>query len=344
MRRRLRIGVPGWLVELPRESSAGRIWRNVLPLLAARAHIELVGGQPRRRRGVDVYLTDGHQGPLDVARPLVVHLHEATWADPTLRHHFEPWFLERFEAPSEDAARVAAGVITVSASSKGQIVDAYGIDPDRVFVAHNGVDHRVYRPGRTGAAQLIRAAGGDLRLPYVLFVSTVHPRKNLEAVRHAVRSLAERGTPRSLVLVAGPAPDRVDSAALVDRATAPIPGLDAPVVNLAGAPDDDVARLMCGAELLCLPSHMEGFGMSVAEAMACGTAVVVSDRGSLPEVVGDAGVVSAPDPDAVAAAVQGLVDDPERRQRLRTAAHERASRWSWEATADRWWTALTSVV
>ena len=129
----------------------------------------------------------------------------------------------------------------------------------------------------------------------------------------------------------------------MEQATSPIPGLDAPVVNLAGAPDDDVARLMCGAELLCLPSYMEGFGMSVAEAMACGTAVVVSDRGSLPEVVGDAGVVSAPEPEAVAAAVQALVDDPGRLEDLRRAALERSVRWSWEATADGWWSALTSV-
>lgn len=343
MRRRLRIGVPAWLTELPAESSAGRIWRKVLPLLAHRARVELVEGSRRLRRGVDVYLTDGHQGPLDVDQPTVVHLHEATWADPSLRHHFEPWFLERFEAPSEQAAKRADAVITVSVSSKRQIVAAYGVDPSGVFVAHNGVDHRVYRPGREGAAQIIREAGGDHRLPYLLFVSTVHPRKNLEAVRHAVRSLAERGTPRGLVLVAGPAADRPDSAALLQAATAPIPGLDAPVVNLAGASDDDVARLMCGAELLCLPSYMEGFGMSVAEAMACGTAVVVSDRGSLPEVVSDAGVVCPPEPEAVAAAVRALVDDPGRLEDLRTAALERSGRWSWEATAEGWWAALTSV-
>lgn len=332
------VGVPALLTRLPPASSVARIWDHGLAGLAADVDLRVVErpGRRFRDRRVDVWLTDGHQGPLDVSAPVVAHLHEAAWADPTLRPLMEPAFLERYEGPSAAAVARAARVLTVSESSKAQIVAAYGIDPDRVDVGWNGVDHAVYRPGLPPPGDLLRAAGGDPDRPYVLFVSTVHPRKNLDALRAAMGALAADGLPHTLVLVAGPAADRGDSDELLAAAVAPIEGTDVVPVNLAGAPDADVARLMAGAAALCQPSLMEGFGMAVAEAMACGAACVVSDRGSLPEVVGDAGIVVAPDAESIAAGLRTVLTDPDRRAALGTAAVERAARYTWEHMVEVW--------
>lgn len=332
----LRVGVPPLLAELTPQTSVGRIWRNVLAGLAdlgARVVVADPGSRRWAPRRVDVWLTDGHQGPLDVKAPVVAHLHEATWADPQLRPLFEPAFLAAYEGPSEASARAARRLITVSECSKAQIVQAYGRAPGDVDVVPNGIDHATYRPKLAKAGPLLAAAGGDEARPYVLFVSVVHPRKNLAVLRDAMAGLAARGYPHALVLVAGPAADRADSAELEAEARAPIPGLRTPVVNLAGAPDDEVARLMGGAAAFCLPSLMEGFGMAVVEAMACGAPVVVSDRGALPEVVGDAGIVVPPTAEAVEAALADVLGEPVFAADLSRRGILRAAEFSWERTA-----------
>ena len=341
------VGVPRMLTELPPTTSVGKIWRHGLAGLARHATIRVddSGRRPwRRRPRVDVWLCDGHQGALDVAQPVVAHLHEAAWADPALRPLMDPAFLERFEATSAEAAARATRILTVSASSKAQITAAYSVHADEVIVAPNGVDHETFRPDAPSPADLLSAAGGDPRQPYVLFVSTVHPRKNLGALREALALLAEEGRPVPLVLVAGRAADRGDSAALARAAVAPIPGIDVPPVNLAGVSDADLARLMAGAAAFCLPSLMEGFGMAVAEAMACGTPVVVSDRGSLPEVVGGAGVVTAPDGPSVAAGLREVLGSSDRRAELRAAGLERAAAYTWEAMTEQWAVAVHAAL
>ncbi|MGH9275961.1 MAG: glycosyltransferase family 4 protein [Acidimicrobiales bacterium] len=306
--------------------------------------IEDVHRPGRLRRRVDVWLTDGHQGPLGVAAPVVAVLHEAAWTDPTLRPLMEPWFIEHFEGPSAAAAAEACRVLTGSHSSKAQIVKAYGLPEDRVDVAAYGLDHAIYRPGLRPPTELLAAAGGEPNAPYVLFVSTVHPRKNLGALRDALAELAADGLPHALVLVGGPAADRSDSKELMRAAVAPIPGVSAAPVNLAGASDTDVARLMAGAAAFCLPSLMEGFGMAVAEAMACGAAVVVSDRGSLPEVVGDAGVVTTTEAGSVAAGLREVLSSPARREELGRAATRRAAAYTWDAMTAGWVDALALAV
>jgi glycosyltransferase involved in cell wall biosynthesis len=340
------VGVPAFLTKLPATTSVGRIWKLGLASLAKLVTVRVaddVQRPGRLWRRVDVWLTDGHSGPLGVAAPVVAVLHEAAWTDPTLRPLMDPWFIEQFEGPSADAAAEAERVLTGSHSSKAQIVAAYGLPDDRVDVAPYGLDHAIYRPGLPSPSDLLAAAGGSPATPYVLFVSTVHPRKNLGALRGALAELAGDGLPHALVLVGGPAADRSDSKDLMRAAVAPIPGTPAVPVNLAGASDADVARLMAGAAAFCLPSLMEGFGMAVAEAMACGAAVVVSDRGSLPEVVGDAGVVTTTDASSVAAGLREVLSSPARREELGRAATRRAAAYTWENMASVWAAALRHV-
>ena len=337
-RRALRVGVPTPLLQLPARSSVARIWGAALPRLGRSCRVRPVDPAASRRPRVDVWLSDGHQGPLPVEEPVVAHFHEAAWDHPEVAGLLDPAFVARYAPPSAAAAAAATRLLTVSETSRRQLVAAYGVDPARVLVAHNGVDLHLHRPGLLGAADVVARAGGDPSRPYVLFVGTVHPRKNLAVLRQAMAELAAAGQPHALVLVAGPAPDRTDSAALAAAATLPIAGR--PVVNLAPLGDHDLARVLCGASALCLPSLMEGFGLPVLEAMACATPVVVSDRGALPEVVGDAGVVVEPTAAAVARGLRSVLEDPHRAAALGRRGRERALGFSWDAMVEVWLEAL----
>ncbi len=327
-------------------SGVGRMWHNVLEHL--RSQVDLASwvdprGSPFRPRP-DVWLTDGHYGTLGVAEPTVVHLQEASWHHESTRPLLQPWFVDQLERQSRLAIAGAASVITPSASSHGQILEEYGIDPARVHTVPLGVDLALFRPGRTGADEIIEAAGGNPSAPYVLFVSSLSPRKNLGSLKTAMNGLARRGLPHSLVIVGSPSPDRRDWKEMAGAAARELPDVAGRVVFLGSLSDVELAAVTAGAAVFCLPSLMEGFGLTALEAMACGVPVVVSDRGSLPEVVGDAAVVTGPTADAVEMALYDLIASPKRMEELSHAGLARALAFSWKATAEGWLKVIRSTV
>lgn len=314
------------------------MWHSVLPELSGLISLGF-WDDPRRsrfRQPPDVWLHDGHQGPLGVPEPSVIHLQEASWQHPSTRPLLTAKFLNHYERASRAAAERATRVITPSEASRQQIIEQYALDPAHVVTAPFGVDLGLFRPARPGADAIIARAGGDPARPYVLFVSTVHPRKNLPALRAAMSGLARRGLPHGLVVVAAPPPDRTDADALFAEARSDLPGAPGRVVLLRGLSDVELAAVMAGATAFCLPSLWEGFGLTALEAMACGVPVVVANRGSLPEVVGDAGVVSEPDAEALEEALYGILTDPERLATLSRDGLRRSVGFTWQATAQRW--------
>jgi len=333
--------VPGHLLDLTADGGHGRIWSRVLTELSARTTVTAVGNRRGRRRPrCDVVLCSGHEElPALGSVPVVAQIHEAGWSTPELRGVLDPGFLAAIEPLTERGARGADQVIMPSRAAAADLIAAYGIAAERVHVVHHGVDP-VFGPDAPGGAELVAGAGGRADVPYVLYAASLHPRKNLHVLRAAMAELVARGLPHQLAITGGPAPDRRDSAELERAAAAELTGAPGRVVRLGRLPDTQLAAVMGGAAAFCLPSLYEGFGLTALEAMACGAPVVVSDRGALPEVVGDAGVIVSPTVGGVRDGLARILCDPALAGRLAAAGPIRAHSFTWQATASGWLSVL----
>ncbi len=280
-------------------------------------------------------LADGHAPVPPTEVPIVVQVHEAGWFDPELRELLDPEFYAAIATETKKAIGRADHVITPSESARRDVINGYGTDPARVHSVAHGVDP-TFNPHARGGRALVTEARGGQAGPYVLYAAMLHPRKNLTAVREAVTALAAKGLPHALAIAGGPATDRPDSSDLELAAAADLPGAPGRVVRFDRPTDADLAALMADAAAFCLPSLYEGFGLTALEAMACGAPVVVSDRGALPEVVGEAGVVVPPTAQAVAAALEGVLTDEEVAHAISVKGVERARGFTWDRTAAGW--------
>ena len=220
-------------------------------------------------------------------------------------------------------------------------MEGYPLAPDRVIAVPHGVDADVFHPAaRGGRAAVARALGADR--PYVLFASIPSiAQKNLQALKTAMGRLAAGGLPHALVIAGGTAGG--ESPELLARIAADLPEAPGRVAWLGHQGDTELAGLMAEADAFCLPSLIESFGLTALEAMACGAPVVVSNRGALPEVVGNAGVITDPAPAALEAALRRLLGEPELAHHLRAAGRERALTMPWEATAAGWLAVLEAA-
>lgn len=334
MRTTLTIAVPEHLARLPTESGVGRIWVRTLKELSLLAEVRLVEERRaiyRRRTRADVWLHESTDEALPTNSPVVTIVHEASFLNAETIEYLNPAFLKVIEPAIQQSIARASQVITISENTRREVIDHHRVAPERVHVAYPGVDADVFHPM---AAQ---RAPSTFDAPYVLFASSIHPRKNLAGLRRAMVGLAERGLPHGLVIVGAPAYDRPDSTGLERELLGELPGWPGRVARVTfPVSEARLAGLMAGAEAFCLPSFMEGFGIPVLEAMACGTAPVVSNRGALPEVVGECGIVVDPDPEAVEDALLSLLSDHGRRAELERCARARAAGFSWARTARKW--------
>lgn len=228
------------------------------------------------------------------------------------------------------ARRLACGdeILTVSESSRRDILDVYGLDPERVHVARLGVDPDRFRPRNRDEIEPVLSRYG-IDAPYWLDIAALQPRKNLATLLDAIEIAAGAGSARPLVVAGSEAWGcERERARLLDLERR---GL---VRHVGDVPDADLPALYAGCEVFCYPSFHEGFGLPVLEAMACGVPVVTSDAAALRETGGDVTcVVPANDPDAFADALTALSRDAERRRAMSQAGRERALDHSWESCA-----------
>jgi glycosyltransferase involved in cell wall biosynthesis len=215
------------------------------------------------------------------------------------------------------SAREALGAICVSKFSAQEAVDVFGVR--RTWVAYGGVEDRFFEADPLGAADRAR-----LGLPgrYVLHAGGASKRKNLAALAACWPAVRAEHPDVTLVLIGPEHPRR--SALFGDLAD----------TKLLGHVDDALMpRLVAAASAVVVPSLYEGFGLPALEAMAAGTPVVASDRASLPEVVGDAGLLVPPTPDDIGAGLVRVLADGALANRLSAAGRTRARGFTWAKCA-----------
>ncbi len=221
----------------------------------------------------------------------------------------------------------ADAIIADSHATQRDLEQLLDVPAERVTVIHLAAE-RVFRPLPPAEVKLA-LAHHSLEPGYLLFVGTWEPRKNLPALLQALALLHAGGDSCRLVIAGRPGWLYAEIFALVQQL-----GLEQWVHFLADVSLSDLIALYNGAVLLALPSFYEGFGLPALEAMQCGTPTVVADRASLPEVVGEAGLLIDPEsPETLAEACRRLLRDEELRARLREAGFRQAARFTWEATA-----------
>jgi glycosyltransferase involved in cell wall biosynthesis len=237
------------------------------------------------------------------------------------------------------SAAVARRVIVPSAATARDLIAACGTPPERIVVIPHGY-HPRFRPlGRAEVDAGLARLG--IAPPYLLFVGTLQPRKNLARVLAAFEQVAAGGWPGKLVLVGqqGWLSDPIFAA--MGRPGSPAHGR----IHLTGyLADADLPIVYNGATGLVFPSLYEGFGLPTLEALACGTPVLTSATSSLPEVVGDAALLVDPlDTDAIAAGLARIVGDGALRADLRRRGLDRARRFTWRRAAERTLAVLEAV-
>jgi glycosyltransferase involved in cell wall biosynthesis len=289
---------------------------------------------PRRVRALHPDAFFGPAGALplrDLGLPSVLTVHDlaiyrnAEWF-PARQPLSTGWIVPR-------SLRRADALIAVSQNTATDLQAIFDVPASKIAVVPEAVSTAFHPLG----AEELAEARARLQLPerFILFVSTIEPRKNLTTLLEAWAMMRDRP---DLVVVGGWGWRFEPIRARMSRLG---PGLH----HINGLDPADLPAVYNLALALAHPAWYEGFGLPPLEAMACGTPVVVSDRSSLPEVVGDAGLVMpAGDPEAWRRALEAVVGDPDLAANLRRRGIVRAAQFSWGRSAELTWRLIDRVV
>ena len=281
--------------------------------------------------GTDLYhASDFTLPPLHHARGLLT-VHDLSFlavpncADQGLRR-----FLSR--AVPRSIAR-AYHVLADSDSTRRDLMRLLHVDPAHITVVYPGVEARFTRISDAARLHALRGHYGLDDSPFVLGLGTLEPRKNWDGLIRAWNDLRRAGLPHHLVIGGG----KGWLAEPIFAAAQASPWRDA--IHFIGFVDDaDLPALYSAADVFAFPSHYEGFGIPVLEAMACGTPVVCANNSSLPEAAGEAAaLVDGRDDQALAEALRRVLQDSGWRTHLQAAGLLQARRFSWSAAAQTLW-------
>jgi glycosyltransferase involved in cell wall biosynthesis len=234
-------------------------------------------------------------------------------------------------------------VFTISQNARKEIHEAYNVPLDDILVATPAADQRYFYRRSAGEIAKIKEKYG-ITGDYILALSNLEPRKNLDTLVDAYCALPESYRKKYGLLLVGVNGWKIDQ--LFQKIIKRVEQGYNIIRPSEYVSDDDKPAIISGASMLVYPSHYEGFGMPPLEALACGTPVITSDNSSLPEVVGDAGVMlECTDTKAITKAIQGYIDDLDTvTQKSIIAGPAQASMFSWEESAQVYWDVIQEKV
>lgn len=224
------------------------------------------------------------------------------------------------------SCEAASAIVTISENSRKEIIEYMDVEADKIYIIPPGVDCLQYRPLKDEKEFLSIKAKYGLPQDYFLYLGTIEPRKNIESIVEAFRIYRDRGGKNRLVIAGKKGWMYEKVFELVKQY-----GLENYVIFPGYIDEADKYLIYGGAKAFLFPSLYEGFGMPPLEAMACGVPVITSNTSSLPEVVGDAGLMVEPmDVESLAHHMKRLEEDEELCEKLIQKGIERAGNFTWE--------------
>jgi glycosyltransferase involved in cell wall biosynthesis len=281
-----------------------------------------------RRDPVDV-LHVQYTAPPFPPCPIVASIHDLSFEH--LPETFKLRSRAQLRLTVRRTARKAAQILTLSEFSRRDIIETYDIDPGRVFITPLAAPPHFAPVSDGRELQRIRQTFGIAR-EYILSLGSIQPRKNLERLirAYSILRLTRAGKKLPQLVLAGKRGWLYDDV----LRTAAEHDVDQDIIFTGYVDERDLPTLYSGAVCFVYPSYFEGFGLPVLEAMQCGAPVIAGNQTSLPEVVGDAGLLIDPfDEKELAQAIARVIDNPDFRSQLSVKGLARAKTFNWTTTA-----------
>jgi len=279
-------------------------------------------------RGLDIFHSPDFIPPAFGVKKRVITVHD-------LNFIFYPQFqtaesMRYYAGQIQWAVDIADHISADSHATRQDVIELLRVPPDKISTIHLAANPIFETPY---SDEVIEATLTSYNLPrgFILFVGTLEPRKNLPTLIRIYEKLKrETAVDCPLILIGSKGWIFDEIFATIDHL-----GLRDHVKHLSGVGDEQLAHLYHAAGVLVTPSHYEGFGLPALEAMHCGCPVIVSDRGSLPEVVGKAGILLPPDDvDGWASRISRVLADTSLREKMIVDGFAQAKKFTWRKTAE----------
>lgn len=298
---------------------------------------EIAIPQALKKYKCDVYFSPDGLGSLRTKVPTIIAFHDLAFLHyPEFIKKIDKWHYQKY---FPQFARKAKQIVAVSEYTKSELITHYQINPDKIDVVYNGVSD-AYKPLGYEEKKQIKAKYTD-GCEYFLFVSAIHPRKNvINLLKAFVKFKRFQNTKMKLLMVGRMAWKTSE----IEEAKALMPYKE-DVIWTGYLDIEELAKVTASAYALVYPSLFEGFGIPIADAMACNVPVITSTTSSMPEVGGDAALYADPTVvEDIAAQLSFMYKDELLRNKLITACAPQVAKFSWDNSAALLWKAILKTV